>query len=446
MRARAAFFRWCVVLLPLQIASCSYAITPYVRPGVTAVDAVRNQEVDHRLLLIGDAGDPDPDGEPALETLRAEVNRLPERTTVVFLGDNVYDRGMPAPIKKGEESLDAAADVADEFLPDVFVSRQEAERNLNAQIAVVQDTTSRAIFIPGNHDWDQFEIGGWDRILALEKYLNVAATAGRPVALLPPGGCPGPSWIPLGEKAELMVIDTQWWLETRADGKPTADNNPTKCAYVTEGAVRDAMLDGLKKSAAQGRWVIVAGHHPLASNGPHGGFADLRTHLFPLRMIGPYVPAYIEWLPLPLIGSAAVGLRACCSLSAQDTVNRRNRHMRAAVLQPMMEAQKLQAAPLVYAAGHDHSLQVFRSARGPRVTLVSGLGSSAKASDVGRSRDTLFAHANPFRPGFMKIDFLRNGRVRLAIVQRTGDQAAGEEVFSMFVTGEKERRPGRPRS
>jgi hypothetical protein len=51
--------------------------------------------VDHRLVLIGDAGDPDPDGEPTLRALEAHVRQMPERTTVVFLGDNVYETGMP---------------------------------------------------------------------------------------------------------------------------------------------------------------------------------------------------------------------------------------------------------------------------------------------------------------------------------------------------------------
>jgi hypothetical protein len=112
--------------------------------------------------------------------------------------------------------------------------------------------------------------------------------------------------------------------------------------------------------------------------------------------------------------------------------------MRAAVLQPMMEARRFNAAPLAWAAGHDHSVQVFRTRRGPRFMLVSGLGSSAKASDVGRSPQTLYAHANPFRPDLIKIDFLRNGRVRMAVVQKTKDEPAGEEVYSLYMTGERE--------
>jgi len=109
----------------------------------------------------------------------------------------------------------------------------------------------------------------------------------------------------------------------------------------------------------------------------------------------------------------------------------------------MLEAARANAAPIAYAAGHDHSLQVFRSPRGPRFTLVSGLGSSARASDVGRSGQTLFAHSSAPRAGFMKIDFLRNGRVRLAVIEHAPDRVAGTEVFSLFMTDDKTRKPGR---
>ena len=193
----------------------------------------------------------------------------------------------------------------------------------------------------------------------------------------PRGGCPGPVAVPLGRRGELVVLDTQWWLETRPDGKPTTPyDNPTHCPYTIEKNVRAALATDLEAAAADGRWTIVAAHHPLESEGPHGGFEDIRTHLFPFRVIGPYVPFYIEWIPLPVIGSVIVGLRACCSPSPQDMSNRRNVHMRNSILMPMLDAANHGAAPLAYAAGHDHTLQVFESKREPGLLLVSGVGSS----------------------------------------------------------------------
>src|SRR5262249_18753666 len=152
--------------------------------------------VDYRLLLIGDAGDPNPDGEPGLQALAQQVNRIPERTTVVFLGDNIYERGMPLPTEPidpaTEEALETATEVARVIISDVFQTRQEAERIINAQVDVVRGTGARAIFVPGNHDWDQFQpFGGRERIIAMQDYLDlVRSTQGVNVSMLPGMACP----------------------------------------------------------------------------------------------------------------------------------------------------------------------------------------------------------------------------------------------------------------
>jgi hypothetical protein len=386
-------------------------------------------------LLIGDAGDPDRAGEPTLKLLAQRVRQMPERTTVVFLGDNAYERGLPEPVEKPEaRAADAAKEVVDTVFIDLFASRQQAERALNAQLDVVRGTSARVIFIPGNHDWDQFEAGGWKRILEEEKFIKTsAADDGMDGTMLPRGGCPGPTPVALGTKGELIVLDTEWWLDTRTDGKPTTENNPTHCAYTTEGQVRDALVAQLEAASNQHRRSIVVGHHPLASEGPHGGFVDPVTHIFPFQVVRHYVPIYIEWIPIPVLGSLVVALRSCCSPSAQDMSNRRNRHMRNAISFSFLEAQRRGAAPLAYAAGHDHSLQVFESSQGARYLLVSGLGSHSRASDVGTSRRTLFAHSNSAHPGFMEIDFLTDGKVRLAVLEWTDDSSEGAEVFSSYL-------------
>jgi hypothetical protein len=112
--------------------------------------------------------------------------------------------------------------------------------------------------------------------------------------------------------------------------------------------------------------------------------------------------------------------------------------MRRALEFTFHEAERRHAAPLAYAAGHDHSLQVFESPRGARYTLVSGMGS--RSSAVGSNARTLFAHSNPLRPGFMEIDLLTNGAARLAVWEHDGEHANGVEVFSMTLA---ERGPGR---
>ncbi len=417
-------------MLLAATGACTH-FSPYYRADQgRRVDAAVPAAIDHRVILIGDTGDPKPDGEPTLRLLAHRVRLLPERTTVVFLGDVVYERGMPQPIAKAEKQLDAVAGAMDVVLPGLLVSRQDAEGQLRVQLSVVQDTPAQAFFIAGNHDWDQFEIGGWDRILALESFIrDEAAIEGTHAALVPSGGCPGPVALPVGSKATVIAIDTQWWVETREDGKPTVGRNPTGCPWVTEQAVRERLIAELEAATRAGRWAIVVAHHPLESKGPHGGFVEVGTHLFPLRVVRHFIPFWMEWIPIPVVGSGVVWLRECCSPSPQDVSNRRNRHMRRMLEHAFDDAARRKAAPLVYAAGHDHSLQVFEARKGPRYTLVSGMGS--RASAVGSNARTLFAHSNPFNPGFMEIDFLTDGSARLAVIEHDADKGPdGVEVFS----------------
>ena len=436
---RIAVRRAAAVALLAPAVGCSH-FSPYYRAGATRmVDAPAPAAIEQRLILIGDTGDPKTDGGPNLKLLARRVRLMPERTTVVFLGDVVYERGMPQPIMEGEKALDTVADVMDTVLPGLLASRQEAERQLRIELSVVVDTPARALFVAGNHDWDQFEIGGWDRILALEDFIrHEAAIDGTDVKLVPSGGCPGPVAVPVGKWATVIALDTQWWIETRKDGKPTAGRNPTHCPYVTEEAVRAELLAELQAAQRAGRHAIVVAHHPLESEGPHGGFVDFRTHLFPLRIIRHFVPFWVEWIPIPVIGSAVVWYRQCCSPSPQDTSNERNRHMRRALEHTFKEAAQHDAAPLVYAAGHDHNLQVFEGRNGPRYTLVSGMGTRAAA--VGSNGRTLFAHSNPFQPGFMEIDLLRDGSARLAVIEHDADRPDGAETYSMLLAGPTPRR------
>lgn len=68
---------------------------------------------------------------------------------------------------------------------------------------------------------------------------------------------------------------------------------------------------------------------------------------------------------------------------------------------------------LVFAAGHDHSLQVMEVGEATRFATVSGLGCSVKASAVGSGPETLFAQV---RPGFVVPDQTPQGRVLLRVV------------------------------
>jgi hypothetical protein len=79
----------------------------------------------------------------------------------------------------------------------------------------------------------------------------------------------------------------------------------------------------------------------------------------------------------------------------------------------MLLAAFEERAPLIFAAGHDHTLQVIegRAERDPRLNLVVGSGS--KSSPVG------YADGGRYRssaPGYMRIMTHRDGRVDLFVI------------------------------
>jgi hypothetical protein len=406
------------------LAGCAYHAPFIAEPTDSKPPAAA--AIDHRLILIGDAGDPDPDGEPTLHALEQEVKRMPARTTVVYLGDNVYETGMPEPTPiEGT----VTEEILDEALLNLYASRRDSERRLKAQVKAVDVRGAHGIFIPGNHDWDQFGVGGWKRIREQERYIkDLSRLTTARIELLPTGGCPGPVTVDVGRHARLIILDTQWWLEQGA--KPSPTDNPTACQYVTEDAVLDALKAALRDAARAGRAAIVAAHHPLESHGPHGGYVSPRVHLFPFVMFGSYVPAVVHWIPIPVLGTIMGETRAWLSPNPQDMSSAFYQHMRSRLVDAMEELAPEGAAPLVYAAGHEHTLQVFEGERGPRYSVVSGLGSHEKALPVGKAWNSLFAHASSEAPGFMTLDVLRDGRVRLGVVEATRDAPDGVEVWA----------------
>lgn len=348
--------------LVMSTAGCS-ARTPFVHQSLVPIAP---EPAAYRLVLVGDAGELR-QPEPVLTVAAAMAGRMAGRVTVLYLGDNAYPAGI---------SGDDAA-------------RRRAEETLTRQFEAVS-TGARVVFLPGNHDWAKY---GPDGLKAVER--QAAFVRSRGAEFLPAAGCPGPEWIDLPQErpvVRVIALDTQWWLHRFERGAACSPGSP------------EAVVAALRGAMATSLPVVVAAHHPLATHGEHGGFFDWRTHLFPLRALKGMKWA---WMPLPGLGSLYLGVRSLLD-RAQDFGGRANASMRAA----LRDGLSVPTPPLVvYAAGHDHSLQVLK---GPTVdyTLVSGAGASHNQTAVGRGDDTLFAHETA---GFMVLDVVADG-FALAIV------------------------------
>lgn len=364
-RFRAALILAAVLCMVSCVPARPYyaALTP--QPAAHPVP----QSVRQRVVLLGDAGAPAEGGEPVLEALADTVASLPDRTLVVFLGDNIYERGLPSG----------------------GPGRAEAERRLRALIATLGDRAS-GLFVPGNHDWDESGPDGYQAVMRQARLV----TESDPDRLLwlPEDGCPGPALVSGLAGVSVVALDTQWWLHNYA--KPT-----TACPAADTAAVTRSLESML---AGAGGDVVVVAHHPLQSEGTHVDDASWKDHLFPLRSARGRA-----WFPLPVLASLYHWIYKPLTRTEQSLEHTKNRDMRS-----MLDAAMAASRPLVYAAGHDHSLQVFEGSGSARYVLVSGAGSASKATPVDHNGQTLFADA---RPGFMVLDFMTDDSVLLRVVE-----------------------------
>ena len=340
------------------------------------------------LYLIGDAGKPDSTGEPVLQALQRDLAARRSERVVVFLGDNAYPRGLPAPGQPG---------------------RHDAERNLRTQIGAITANAARGFFVPGNHDWAKDGADGWEAIKRQERFID---SLGRgAVSLQPGGGCPGPKTVDVGPRLRLVLLDTQWWLHPGP--KPQGPASP--CVPKTEADIVDSLRSVVRGAA--GRMVVVAQHHPMMSGGEHGGYFGFTDHLFPLRAAKSSL-----WIPIPLLGSLYPTARLE-GISRQDIGSRPYQQMIAAFRRAFQAAP-----PALTAAGHEHNLQVIEGG-GARLQLVSGAGIYGHTGAAYGVPGSVFARN---ASGFARLDIPRTGPARLAIlaVDRAGE---AEEVFSTWV-------------
>lgn len=309
---------------------------------------------DVALFLIGDAGVPRVGFEPVFAALQHEVSTAPGERVVVFLGDNIYPRGLP-------DSTDLGA-------------RVEAERRLNAQIVAAESTHAKAIFIPGNHDWDAERPDGLVAVRRQAAYIR--AVSRNTILFLPTNGCPGPAVFDAGTRVRLLLLDTQWWLQ---DG-------PKGCPTETSAGVVDSIRTYIATAAT--RSVVVLAHHPIYSGGAHGEHWNIGDYL----------------------GSGPVILLRRMVNSAQDFRSNVNTAMRQALSSAFDPLP-----PLLYISGHDHALQVLTgrpSAHEPLRYVVSGAGDYLHLDPVRRVDRTRWdAHES----GYVRVDFYRGGTVRLAV-------------------------------
>ncbi len=340
----------------------------YIRSSIKeGIDSSPSSPIIHSAYFIGDAGEPPSKSSETLNLLKQFLDQESEHSSVVFLGDNIYPEGLHSK-KNDHRPIDV--------------------ENLNAQLDILKTYKGHIAIIPGNHDWNRGSDKGWKFIKRQEKY--VEKYLGRGNTFLPDGGCPGPKVVNLESNLVLIIVDTQWWLHPHKKAKGQKDG----CNIQTREEMLTQLKDVLKKYRHKN--ILVAGHHPLFSNGTHGGKFKLSDHLFPLKNINSNL-----LIPIPIIGSIYPMYRKLLG-HKQDLSHPVYQEMINAFTKAFEEYDNI-----VYLAGHEHNLQ-YRKEKNNHY-IISGSGS--KVSYLKKNQKLQFGAE---RKGFSKIDYHKNGEVWLS--------------------------------
>ncbi|TDI35030.1 MAG: hypothetical protein E2P02_28545 [Acidobacteria bacterium] len=232
----------------------------YIRDGMntqcTNCDPAKTGgELRYRVILIGDAGEPVTGTAAAVRKANFNSVRdatIPGKTMIVFLGDNIYPKGLPP---NGTQ-------------------RAAEEDLLTRQLELAAGDT-KAVVIPGNHDWDKSGPDGLKRIEAQGDFVNGWLQSDDRIQFLPKRGCPGPVYMEVGEgeaRVRLVFFDSEWLVRSGAN----RDKQKNECRHGPVGdlerysphEVNETQFgEAIKAALATDRHLILFGHHPIRTAG-----------------------------------------------------------------------------------------------------------------------------------------------------------------------------------
>ncbi|BAV07798.1 Calcineurin-like phosphoesterase [Filimonas lacunae] len=318
--------------------------------------------VQYRVIFIGDAGEMNAEQQKSLQ--HAANHIITGKTTVLYLGDNVYPHGMGLPGSKEETT---------------------SQQILQSQYLPMRAKGAPVYFVPGNHDWDKMGPKGLAKIKRQWQYLDERGDS--LLQLIPANGCPDPVEIPLTDSLTIIAYDSEWWLF------PFSKNNPDgECACKTKKDVLIRLAELQYKN--RNKIVLLASHHPFQSYGVHGGVFTFKDHLFPLTAVN-----HNLYIPLPVIGSLYPFLRSTFT-NPEDL-----KHPLYKDMKKRIDAVFATNPNMIHVAGHEHGLQFIKDKK--QVQVVSGAG--AKHTNAKKGKYSQFAEATQ---GYVTADLLLNGHMR----------------------------------
>lgn len=326
------------------------------------------KEIEHSFYLIGDAGYSNLGESPkALKEFKKVLESADKNSTAIFLGDNVYPKGIP----------DKASN-----------SYELSKHRVLIQTEAVKTFKGETVFIPGNHDW-------YSDVKGLKDQEKIVEDALGKDTFLPEDGC-AIEKIHISEDVELIIIDTHWYINNW-NNQPTINDD---CEIKTRQDFLDEYSSLIKK--ARGKTTIVALHHPMYTNGAHGGQISFKNHMS----------------PIPIFGTIKNLIRKTSGLSNADLQNTYYNELKNRLVTLSQVNKKV-----VFVSGHEHNLQYL--VEDNLHQIVSGSGS--KTSAVRNIGSGIFGYATS---GFATLHVYKDGSAHVSFYSADEEAVVFEtEIF-----------------
>ncbi|WDF56198.1 metallophosphoesterase [Mucilaginibacter sp. KACC 22063] len=334
--------------------------------------------ITHRIIYIGDAGETDTQQGGVISHAQDKI--LQGKTTVIYLGDNIYPTGIGLPGSKEED---------------------HTKEILQSQFKPMRAKGAPVYFIPGNHDWDRMGPLGLAKMKRQWEYIDEQKDS--LLKVVPKNGCPDPYEIKINDDFVVIAFDSEWWLYVYSKENPDAD-----CDCKTEDEIIRRFRELLLKN--HDKVIMLADHHPFWSYGHHGGYYNIADYFFPLTSVQKNL-----YIPFPGIGALYPLVRGTFSL-AEDQAHPLYKTMISKIDNVFKEFPNL-----IHVSGHEHGLQFIKD--GEQIQVVSGSG--AKEAFVKKGKHALYAETTP---GFVTADLMADKSIRFTYY--AGKDTSFKQVYA----------------
>jgi hypothetical protein len=323
--------------------------------------ATSQDDIVRRVILIGDAGEMNGHQQAIIPDAASRI--LTGKTTVLYLGNNIYPSGMKLSGKSDEG-----------YSQQILQSQYQPMRSKGAAV----------YFVPGNFDWDRSGKNGLAKIR--KQWAHIHAQNDPLLQLVPANGCPDPVELTISDEMTIIAFDSEWWLFPFSKVNPDVD-----CECTT----KDEVVARLEELFYKNRFkvILLASHHPFQSYGVRGGNFTLKDHIFPLTALNKNL-----YLPLPVVGSIYPIVRK--SFTGPEDL----RHPLYKDMIKKIDNVFDSFPNLIHVGAHERGLQLIKT---EQIQVVSGSGANAKSAI--KKKNSLFAKAVQ---GYVTIDLLKSNDTR----------------------------------